>query len=74
MDAVRLLLQQSALHLTPDGVLVVEVGNTETRVRRAYPQLPFLWLSFEHGGGGVFLLTAAQLRAAGFGERSTGVR
>jgi ribosomal protein L3 glutamine methyltransferase len=74
MDAVRLLLQQSAMHLTPDGVLVVEVGNTETRVRRAYPQLPFLWLSFEHGGGGVFLLTAAQLRAAGFGERSTSVR
>lgn len=74
MDAVRLLLQQSALHLAPEGVLIVEVGNTEARVRRAFPQLPFLWLSFEHGGGGVFLLTAAQLRAAGFGERSTSVR
>jgi ribosomal protein L3 glutamine methyltransferase len=67
MDAVRLLLRQSALHLTPAGVLVVEVGNTESRVRRAFPELPFLWLSFENGGGGVFLLAAAQLRAAGFG-------
>jgi ribosomal protein L3 glutamine methyltransferase len=68
MDAVRLLLDQAAAHLNPDGVLVVEVGNTEERVRRAFRHLPFVWLSFENGGGGVFLLTAAQLRAAGFGS------
>jgi ribosomal protein L3 glutamine methyltransferase len=67
MDAVRVLLTQSAAHLTEQGVLVVEVGNTETRLRRAFPKLPFLWFSFARGGGGVFLLTAAQLRAAGLG-------
>jgi ribosomal protein L3 glutamine methyltransferase len=66
MDAVRLLLREAARHLTADGVLVVEVGNTETRVQRAFPKLPFVWLSFANGGGGVFLLMAAQLRAAGF--------
>jgi ribosomal protein L3 glutamine methyltransferase len=65
MDAARVLLAQTGRHLTADGVLVVEVGNTETRLRRAFPRLPFTWLSFERGGGGVFLLTAAQLRAAG---------
>jgi ribosomal protein L3 glutamine methyltransferase len=64
MDAVRVLLQQAAGHLTADGVLVVEVGNTEQRVRRAFPHLPCVWLSFARGGGGVFVLTAAQLRAA----------
>lgn len=64
MDAVRVLLRESARHLTDEGVLVVEVGNTETRVRRAFPKLPFVWLTFERGGGGVFLLTAAQLQAA----------
>jgi ribosomal protein L3 glutamine methyltransferase len=64
MNAVRVLLSESARHLTDEGVLVVEVGNTETRVRRAFPRLPFVWLSFERGGGGVFLLTAAQLKAA----------
>jgi len=68
MDAVHVLLREAARHLTPEGVLVVEVGNTETRVRRELPQLPFVWLSFARGGGGVFLLTAQQLRAAGFGE------
>ncbi len=62
MDAVRVLLAQAAGHLTDAGVLIVEVGNTEARLRRAFPQLPFVWLSFERGGGGVFLLTAAQLQ------------
>ena len=66
MDAVRVLLAGAARHLAADGVLVVEVGNTETRLQKAFPKLPFLWLSFAHGGGGVFLLTVAQLRAAGF--------
>jgi ribosomal protein L3 glutamine methyltransferase len=66
MDAVRVLLAQAGDHLTPTGVLIVEVGNTEQRLRRAFPRLPFVWLSFARGGGGVCLLTAAQLRAARF--------
>ncbi|MEJ0100687.1 MAG: 50S ribosomal protein L3 N(5)-glutamine methyltransferase [Pseudomonadota bacterium] len=65
MDAVTVLLERSARHLSDTGVLVVEVGNTESRLRRAFPKLPFVWLSFERGGGGVFLLTAAQLKQAG---------
>jgi ribosomal protein L3 glutamine methyltransferase len=66
MDAVRVLLAQAGDHLTATGVLIVEVGNTEQRLRRAFPRLPFVWLSFARGGGGVCLLTAAQLRAARF--------
>lgn len=64
MDSVRVILRDAARHLRPRGLLVVEVGNTETTVRRAFRQLPFTWLDFERGGGGVFLLTAEQLRAA----------
>ncbi|HXC58119.1 MAG TPA: 50S ribosomal protein L3 N(5)-glutamine methyltransferase [Steroidobacteraceae bacterium] len=64
MQAVRVLLRGALRHLTPQGVLIVEVGNTETTVQREFPHLPFTWLSFERGGGGVFLLTARQLRAA----------
>jgi ribosomal protein L3 glutamine methyltransferase len=66
MDAVRVLLAQAAAHLTEAGVLVVEVGNTEARLRRAFPKLPFVWLTFARGGGGVFLLTAAQLKPGSY--------
>ena len=62
LDSIRILLQQASRFLRAAGLLVVEVGNTEVAVRRAFGNLPFTWLEFERGGGGVFLLTAEQLR------------
>jgi ribosomal protein L3 glutamine methyltransferase len=67
LDSIRVLLHQAAQHLNPQGILVVEVGNTESLVRRRFRQLPFVWLDFVRGGGGVFLLTREQLVAGGFG-------
>jgi ribosomal protein L3 glutamine methyltransferase len=63
LDSVRIILREAVRHLRPRGLLIVEVGNTENAVRRAWPQLPFVWLEFERGGGGVFLLTREQLQA-----------
>ena len=56
LDHVRRILAGMRERLAPGGILVVEVGNTDEAVARAWPDMPFLWLDFEHGGGGVFLL------------------
>ncbi|HEY0768367.1 MAG TPA: 50S ribosomal protein L3 N(5)-glutamine methyltransferase [Steroidobacteraceae bacterium] len=63
LDSVRIILGEARRHLRPRGVLIVEVGNTESAVRRAFRRLPFVWLEFERGGGGVFLLSREQLSA-----------
>jgi ribosomal protein L3 glutamine methyltransferase len=69
LDSVRAILGEAQEHLTRDGILVVEVGNSETALLEAYPELPFIWptlvrLESAEAGGGVFLLRAADLPGA----------
>lgn len=62
LDCIREILRKAGDYLTEYGVLVAEVGNSEAALRKACDQVPFLWLDFERGGHGVFVLTAAQLK------------
>jgi len=61
LDLVVPMLQQAREYLTDQGILVVEVGNSQHALQEAYPHVPFTWLDFERGGSGIFLLTAEQL-------------
>jgi ribosomal protein L3 glutamine methyltransferase len=61
LAVVRRILAAATAHLCDDGILVVEVGNSDERLERAYPRVSFTWLEFEQGGGGVFVLRRDEL-------------
>ena len=56
LDATRKILQQAAAHLTPGGMLIVEIGHNRAALEAAYPELPFTWLDVAAGDEYVFLL------------------
>lgn len=64
LDAVLGILEEAPHYLAPGGILVCEVGESEDRLHSVLPTVPFLWLEFERGGSGVFVLTYDQLQAA----------
>lgn len=62
LDLVRKMLAQAADYLTEDGLIVIEVGNSEWAMKQNFNTVDFHWLTFQKGGSGIFALTAAQCR------------
>lgn len=61
LDFTHIILRQAKQHLTPDGMLVVEIGHNREVLEAAYPTLPFTWLDTAAGDEYVFLLRAEDL-------------
>ena len=61
LDFTHIILREAKKHLTPDGILVVEIGHNREVLEDAYPTLPFTWLDTAAGDEFVFMLHAADL-------------
>ena len=61
MDFVRRLLRDAPSRLSPDGVLVLEIGHERAHFEAAFPQLEVVWLATSAGHDQVLLLTAESL-------------
>ncbi|MCF8148849.1 MAG: 50S ribosomal protein L3 N(5)-glutamine methyltransferase [Sulfuritalea sp.] len=61
MDFVRSLLQDVATQLSPQGVLVLEIGNERPYFEAAFPLLEVVWLETSAGEDQVCLITHAAL-------------
>jgi len=61
LDLIRRIIEGGQQRLTPDGVLVCEVGRSASALLAAYPDVAFVWPDFEQGGEGVFVVRAADL-------------
>jgi len=62
LAVVSRILREAHDYLSPWGVLILEVGNSLEALMQRYPDYPFLWIDFERGGGGVFLMTVDELK------------
>ena len=62
MDLVRKIIDGAADYLTPEGILMVEIGNERDNAEAAFGHLGLTWLTTSAGDDMVFLLTADQLK------------
>ncbi len=63
LDFVRIILKEAAIHLNPEGILVVEIGHNRDELEVAFPETPFTWLDTSAGDQCVFMLRREDLPA-----------
>ncbi|MXP67291.1 50S ribosomal protein L3 N(5)-glutamine methyltransferase [Pantoea sp. Aalb] len=64
LKLIRRILAYAPDYLTTQGILICEVGNSMIHIIEQYPDIPFIWLKFNNGGDGVFMLTREQIVAS----------
>jgi ribosomal protein L3 glutamine methyltransferase len=76
LDICLRILAAAPEHLSEDGLLIVEVGESERALAELLPEVPFVWLEFKVGPMGIFALErrdlvehAAAIRAAAAARR-----
>ena len=63
LDLALEILRDAPRHLSENGLLICEVGESERALVELLPELPLAWVEFKVGQMGIFAVEAAELRA-----------
>ena len=63
LDLALKILRDAPLHLSRDGLLICEVGESEHALVTLLPDVEFVWIEFKVGQMGVFAVECAELIA-----------
>ncbi|MFT3757087.1 MAG: 50S ribosomal protein L3 N(5)-glutamine methyltransferase [Pseudoxanthomonas sp.] len=63
LDLVLKILRDAPLHLSQDGLLICEVGESERALVALLPDVEFAWIEFKVGQMGIFAVECAELIA-----------
>ncbi|MFT4257930.1 MAG: 50S ribosomal protein L3 N(5)-glutamine methyltransferase [Pseudoxanthomonas sp.] len=63
LDLVLKILRDAPLHLSRDGLLICEVGESEHALVALLPDVEFAWIEFKVGQMGIFAVECAELMA-----------
>ncbi|MNM98841.1 50S ribosomal protein L3 glutamine methyltransferase [compost metagenome] len=63
LDLVLKILRDAPDHLTEEGLLICEVGESEQHLIKLLPEVDFAWIEFKVGQMGIFAVEASELRA-----------
>jgi ribosomal protein L3 glutamine methyltransferase len=61
LDLVLKILRDAPLHLSQDGLLVCEVGESEQALVALLPDVEFTWIEFKVGQMGIFAVECSEL-------------
>lgn len=61
LDLALKILRDAPLHLSEDGLLICEVGESERALVKLLPELPLAWVEFKVGQMGIFVAECADL-------------
>jgi ribosomal protein L3 glutamine methyltransferase len=62
MDLIRKIIAQAPDYLSERGAILIEIGNEYENFKKAFPQIPVIWMEVSAGEEQVLLIQAEDLR------------
>jgi ribosomal protein L3 glutamine methyltransferase len=62
LDIAKRIILGASQFLEPNGILVLEVGQSAQALQAQFPHYDFMWHELEHGGEGVCVLTCNECK------------